>query len=133
MNIKLNAESLQRLVEERARRMLTAGAIVIENATRQLISVPAPRKAVTSRAGIRYYRATVGATPGAPPRKLSGVLRRRLTHEVDVPNRIARIGVNTPYAARLESENHRYLTLALQRHGKEAYEAMVRAGQQGGP
>ena len=66
---------------------------------KQTLSVPAPRRRVQSKAGTYYYRATTKATPGAPPRKLSGRLRASIAYEVDADGVTARVGTNVFYAS----------------------------------
>jgi len=92
---------------------LTAGVIFLTNQVKKKISEPAPRKRVKGKRGkkkgVIYYRATTPATPGAPPRKLSGTLRQRVNYRIEPDGSGAVIGAYTPYAARLEYEGHPYL------------------------
>lgn len=81
----LTPDQIERKVEQLAGRGLAAGASYLAQRLKEKISVPAPRRRVIagprSKArvpGTPYYVATVRATPGAPPRKLSGNLRNRV-------------------------------------------------------
>lgn len=130
MNIQLDPSALQRLMDERVHRILYAGLSVLKTATKEILSVPAPRVRVVSKGGVAYWRATTPATPGAPPRKLSGVLRQRVTSSIDVKTRTGRYGTYTPYAARLEAQAHRYLTVVLEQRGQDAFAAMRKAAEQ---
>lgn len=115
-------------VERRLNRGLTAGANVLLNRIKEKLSVPAPRVLVTSKKGIPYYRATTRATPGAPPRKLSGRLRASGSYEVDIAERNTRIVFNTIYAIPLDTHmNHPYLSSTLPEAAAEMKEAMKRA------
>ena len=55
-------------------------AIFLAARLKEAVSEPAPRKRVVTRLGDIYYRATVRAIAGAPPRKLSGKLRQSITY-----------------------------------------------------
>lgn len=72
------------------------------------------------------------ATPGAPPRKLSGQLRRSIAWEIRNMGAVGRVGTNTVYARRLEQTGHRFLTLALEKYAAEIYAIMGRSFSTGG-
>ena len=60
----------------------------LEAKVKEAVSTPAPRKLVKPRDGSApYYRATTPATPGAPPRMVSGNLRDKVTSRMDGPRR----------------------------------------------
>lgn len=93
-----------------AGRGLEAATIHLLNRTRETLSVPAPRK----RNAMGRYRATVPATPGAPPRKLSGDLRRSMAYQMFRQKTIGRVGTNKVYARPLEGwMNHSFLYYTL--------------------
>lgn len=116
-----NGHALAQQVNRALGQGVHAAAAFLASRVRELVSVPAPRRRVVGRrgkvAGLTYYRATTPAVPGAPPRKLSGQLRRNVTSE-RVDDTTARVGVPlgpVPYARRLELEGHPYLAVALKR------------------
>ncbi len=107
-------------------RALAAGAITLVGRVKETLSVPAPRSRVRSRAGVVHYRATTPATPGAPPRKLSGRLRASQGYSVSPSTLTARIGSNLIYAG-WEYRGHPYLAPTLAAHRQEIATAMERA------
>lgn len=113
----MTPEQVQREAERLVGRGLYAAGLFYMGRVKELLSVPAPRRLVKSRSGVSYYVATTPATPGAPPRKLSGRLRasgsvRKLS---DVWVQCGMGGVK--YARRLELEmNHRFLSVALRQN-----------------
>lgn len=117
----LTPDQIERKVEQLANGGLKAGASYFADRLKDKISVPAPRRRVIagprSKArvpGTPYYVATVRATPGAPPRKLSGNLRNRVMfRQRDV---LAwQVGVfNIAYGRRHEVGLHPYIWPALQ-------------------
>jgi phage gpG-like protein len=94
----------------------------LKSRIKEVISEPAPRKRVTSRkTGTIYYRAKTKAKAGAPPRKLSGQLRRSITEEYSKVLRTSRVGTNVIYARRLEKgingkNAHPYLVKTMERY-----------------
>ena len=95
-----------------AGRGLEAATIHLTNRVRQTVSEPAPRK----RNKLGTYRATVRATPGAPPRKLSGDLRRSMAWQMFRQKTIGRVGTNKVYGRSLETwMNHSFLGYTLQK------------------
>ena len=112
---------------------LKAGAIFLSSRVKEILSVPAPRVRVLGKrgksAGIYYYRATEPATPGAPPRKLSGRLRASQTWEIrgDDGEIIARVGTNAIQARRLEHEGHPFLGPASEQW-REQLAGIIRRG-----
>lgn len=125
-------EQIIREVQARAKKGLKAATIWVSGKVKEILSVPAPRALVKPRFGAPYYRATSPATPGAPPRKLSGQLRRSIAWEMRNNDTVGRIGTNMVYGRKLEEMNHPYLSLALQTYGNEIKTIMGRAFQRGG-
>lgn len=97
-------------VERLAGRGLLAAGTFLQSRIKEKLSVPAPRKRVYRSDGSYYWRATTRATPGAPPRKVSGRLRASVMVRQPSANRV-QIGVfNLIYARPLETwMNHKYL------------------------
>ncbi|VTS05309.1 hypothetical protein [Tuwongella immobilis] len=106
-------EQIAEEVERAAGRGLTAAAIFLSGRIKEVVSVPAPRKRVKTKRGGIAYRAATPATPGAPPRKLTGRLRASIGYEVAVDGKVARVGTNMIYARRLIATNHDFLTNVL--------------------
>lgn len=105
-------------VDAEAKRLVNRGIEVagrfLVNVLKEVLSVPAPRKILTNRkTGVRYYVATIRATPGAPPRKLSGRGRASIASEHDRVTGISRVGTNVKYMARHERENHPWLEITF--------------------
>lgn len=88
---------------ERAGKGLAAAAIYLSGRIKEAISIPAPRRKVLGANGIVRYAASTKATPGAPPRKLSGQLRRTITWQWMEKLIRARVGTNIKYARPLET------------------------------
>ncbi len=63
-----------------------------------------------SWADVRYEPSP--ATPGAPPRKLSGRGRASVTREIDRENLVGRVGTNVPYMRKHEYTGHPWLHVA---------------------
>ncbi len=112
----------------KANKGLLAMAYEYQGLVRRTLSVPAPRRRVVAgpyagsdlryysgtprRPGDIYYVATTRATPGAPPRKLSGHLRRSIAVDAsrfNGPENVIRVGTNVPYGKTLEEGTHKYL------------------------
>lgn len=114
----MTPQEIEREVLKNLGRGLEAGAIFLKARVKETLSVPAPRKRVLGKrgknAGVYYYRATTPATPGAPPRKLSGRLRSSITHEMSNDGLTARVGTNVEYAQHLEEGGHAYLITTLE-------------------
>jgi hypothetical protein len=105
---------------------LVAAGIHATRRLKEVLSVPAPRRIAVAgvRAkwvppGTRYYVATTRATPGAPPRKLSGQLRRSVTYEVSPGKTFVRVGTNVVYARKLENGGHPWLLKTMIAIGPE--------------
>lgn len=105
-------------VERLVGRGLTAAAIHLSTRVKEIVSVPAPRVRVISGRRSRNpgqvgYRAATPATPGAPPRKLTGRLRASIAYEVSPGGRVARVGTNVIYARSLIHHGHDFLRSVL--------------------
>lgn len=105
---KLLAARIKAQVERGASKGTQAAAVFLVARIKETLSVPAPRKRVTSFAGVVYYKATTKATPGAPPRKVSGRLRSSITYAIISPKE-AWVGTNVHYAKPLERKGHKFL------------------------
>ncbi len=96
---RLLAIRITQQVQRGAGKGLAAAVTFLASRVREAVSVPAPRRAVRAagvgrkKGGILYYVATTRATPGAPPRKLSGKLRQSIWSKMVSPTR-AVIGAN---------------------------------------
>lgn len=117
----MTAQQVQAECQRLAGRGVWAAAKLYTNLVKQELSVPAPRRLVTSgprsrNPGTRYYRATTKASPGAPPRKLSGRLRGSIANEFDKDTNTARAGTNVIYAKRHERGTHQFLLPVLERN-----------------
>lgn len=120
-----SSDDLIKRLEKSLVRGLTKGCIHMANETKKLISVPAPRRRVVARDGSIYWRATTPATPGAPPRKLSGNLRRSVAYIVDQNEFVGKIGTNVNYGRFLEYRNHPWLRVILQRELRRASQIVI--------
>src|SRR4051812_1245627 len=98
----LTPQQIEAEVSRNIGRGLLAGAIFLTARVKEVLSVPAPRRRVLARSGAYYYRATTPATPGAPPRKLSGRLRASADYQLLPGGTEARVGSPVVYARRLE-------------------------------
>lgn len=123
----MGADDVIRGIRPALVRALTAGAVLLTGRVKETLSVAAPRKRVTSRKGVRYYRATTPAVKGAPPRKLSGRLRASITYRVDADGLVARVGTGVVYARRHELGDHPFLVPTLAAHQREVAAAMEAA------
>lgn len=97
-------------IAQLAGRGLQAATIHLTNRVRQAVSVPAPRR----RTKMGRYVATTPASPGAPPRKLSGHLRRSIAWQMFKAGTVGRVGTNVLYGGPLEGwMNHSFLAYTL--------------------
>lgn len=96
-----NGDKIAAEIDRIAARRLVAAAVYLTGKVKEVLSVPAPRQLVKSPRG-NFYRATVDAKRGAPPRKLSGRLRASMTYQVLDAGKRVRIGTNVIYARRHE-------------------------------
>ena len=93
---------VQLAVHREEARGLKAAAIFLAARIKEFLTIAAPRKAVMIR-GVIQYLASQKATRGAPPRKLSGHLRRSITYQVNAEGTEAKVGTNLEYG-RLQEE-----------------------------
>lgn len=107
------SERAKRDLERSIGKGLRAAAIYLKNRVKEAISVPAPRVRFVARDGTAYYRATTPATPGAPPRKLSGRLRASIEYEMDEDKLTARVGTSVVYGRVHEEGVHQFLMPTL--------------------
>lgn len=98
---------------------LRRAAVYLTNEIKETLSEPAPRARVLGASGSAYYRATTPATPGAPPRKITGRLRASIAYTVDPSNLTARIGTNVIYGPPLEFGNHPFASVTLNKRRAE--------------
>ena len=126
-----NGEELDRQMQAAARRGVVAGCIFLKDKIREAVSVPAPRKRVLGRrgrfAGVLHHRATEPATPGAPPRKVTGRYRSTIDYQVAGDGLSGRIGSNAVQARRLEEGGHPHIRITLERNRDELAQVMTRA------
>lgn len=111
--MSLNPVAMIERQRREAVRRLTKAAVHVTNAMKVKLSVPAPRERVTGRDGSVYYRATVPATPGAPPRKLSGRLRASIAYRVNPDSLTAVVGTPVVYGPVHEYGNHPFARITL--------------------
>lgn len=105
---------IQRM-RQAADRGVTKATIHLKNQAKVTLSVPAPRKRVQARRGVFYYRATTPAIKSAPPRKLSGHLRRSVASETDKKDLVGRVGTNVIYGRVHEHGDHPWLDITYER------------------
>jgi hypothetical protein len=83
-------------------RLAAAGAMCVTE-LKHVLSVPAPTR--VAKSGRRY--ATTPATPGAPPRKVTGIGRAAVTFLIDPVALTCRVGLRLNYMKKHElSERH---------------------------
>jgi hypothetical protein len=83
-------------------RLAAAGAMCVTE-LKHVLSVPAPTR--VAKSGRRY--ATTPATPGAPPRKVTGIGRAAVTFLIDPAALACRVGLKLHYMRKHElSERH---------------------------
>ena len=112
-------------IRANAVRSLVRTAIEATNDLKKIVSVPAPRK--VSKTTGRVYAATK-ATPGAPPRKLTGRGRAGIAYKVDKDELVATVGVNVFYMPIQEFKlNHKWVQPTMAAHGSK-YERMLAGG-----
>lgn len=111
----MDFHEINRRNRERAVKALTAAAMMAANEIKDTLSVPAPRKTIKGRGGSRYYRAATPATPGEPPRKLSGRLRASISWGVDKINLRSWVGTNVVYGPVHEHGAHPFVQASIAR------------------
>jgi hypothetical protein len=138
-----HGDDMMRFMQRELEKRVTRACIYLTGEVKQVLSVPAPRKRVYVKSIVKdrkvtvtfnpasvtatpfnrtvntlMYVATVPATPLAPPRKLSGNLRRKITWEVKtIGGEVrGRVGTNVIYGRKLELDPknpHQYLAPTL--------------------
>jgi len=124
-----NSKAVVRVIDDRSRLGMRKMVDFLVEKTKEILSVPAPKTLVKPRFGAPYYRALTPATPGAPPRKLSGALQASIygvvrgngTHSWGV------VGTDLIYGAPLEKRNHPFVTLAMKRYGNHLRMILARS------
>lgn len=96
------------------RNCMQKAAIYFVGKVKKKLSIAAPRKRVIGRSGVMYYRAITKASPGTPPRKLSGRLRSSITWRWSADGKSIEVGTNVFYGQILEEGNHPFLLPTLQ-------------------
>lgn len=109
-------DEIDAAVQRMAGKGLAAVATHLQRRIKEVISIAPPDlKMITSKSGRTYWRTRIRATPGAPPRKISGNLRNNV-----VARRISdlhwQVGVwGVVYASPLERRmGHPYLMPTVQ-------------------
>jgi hypothetical protein len=94
-------------------RLAAAGAMCVTE-LKHVLSVPAPTR--VAKSGRRY--ATTPATPGAPPRKVTGIGRAAVTFLIDPAALACRVGLKLHYMRKHELDEthpHKWLYPTLAR------------------
>lgn len=114
------SEQIDAIVRRAAGKGLDAAARFLANQIKEVLSIPAaPVRYKTNRVGkrgsiIQPRRAATPATPGAPPRKLTGRLRASVASSYDASRAVAKVGTSAHYGQPLEVRmDHAYLIPAL--------------------
>lgn len=118
---KIDPERVKREFERQIGRGLRGAAAFAANRAKEIVSVPAPRK--RTKSGLR---ASTPAMPGAPPRKLSGTLRSRITSEV-ISDTQARVGLRLDYGAIHEYGDHPFLSVMIEKN-RDALARLIAGG-----
>jgi phage gpG-like protein len=106
-------------VKRLAGRGVAAAAYFYAARVKEVLSVPAPRRNYITRKKVKRVVASTPATPGAPPRKLTGRLRGSIATLVQDGGKRARVGTNVIYARRHELGTHPFLMPTLRKHLKD--------------
>lgn len=101
------------MAKNKAGEGLKAAAEFYKVLLRQAISVQAPYVVYFSKKGKPRYRALTEATPGAPPRRVSGNLLRRTAMDFDSAANVARVFTDVNYGAMLEKSGHPWFVPTL--------------------
>jgi phage gpG-like protein len=103
-------------VKRSAGKGVAAAAYFYAARVKEVLSVPAPRASYLTKRNVKRVIATTRATPGAPPRKLTGRLRASISVLMLDGGRRARVGTNVIYARRHELGTHPFLMPTLRKH-----------------
>jgi hypothetical protein len=118
-------DTLAEEIRANATRALVRTAIACTSDLKKILSVPAPRK--VSKITGRVYAATK-ATPGAPPRKLTGRGRASVSYTVDKDKLVAVVGTNVIYMPVQEFKlNHKWVVPTMAANGTK-YERLLAGG-----
>lgn len=121
---------LKREARQKAARGAEAGCRFLAGIFREVLNVQAPRRRVKGNGA--YFAATEPATPGAPPRKVSGDLQRSTQVQV-IPAEPGQDGgaqiVCNAYGRILEDKGHPWIEPTLDRFQQEL-EIVVGAAMQ---
>ena len=104
-----NAAEIEKKVEDQLQQNIVRAAIHLKNAMQATLNVQAPR-----RLSGRRWVATTAASPGAPPRRVSGFGRGSVSFRIDVPGRKASL-VAVGYLVRLETRGHPWIQPTLEK------------------
>jgi len=107
---------IQVMAENQAGEGLKACAKFFQTVLRQTISVQAPYVVHFSKTGKPSYRALTKATPGAPPRRVSGNLMRRVAMDFDDANNVAYVFTDVDYGAKHEKGDHPWMLPTLKKN-----------------
>lgn len=88
-----------------------AAARHLANKCREKVSVQAPLVRAKKSGRIR---AAMPATPGAPPRRVSGIFKISIEEVWDETEQSWAVGSSVPYAQPLEDQGHLWLTDTMQ-------------------
>lgn len=108
-------------VQQAALKCVVRACIACVNDLKVTVSVPAPRL-VAKRSG-RIYAATK-ATPGAPPRKLTGRGRAAIAYRIDKAELTGYVGNSVIYMSYWERHDHKWVRPTLAAN-KEKYSRIL--------
>lgn len=98
-------ERARQVYESRMKRALTVVAVAFVTDLKKQVSVPAPRRRTKSG---RIVAATP-ATPGAPPRVVTGRGRASLSMRIEIQDKKIVIMVGAAYMMIHEEKNHKWI------------------------
>ena len=95
----LSPSQIEEKVQRLAGRGLLAAGTFLNARIKETLSVPAPRRRMTRGDGTKTWVATTKATPGAPPRKVTGSFRAKVMVRQPRPD-VVQVGVFNDVRAR---------------------------------
>lgn len=113
-----NADNVRREIDALMIQRLEKTAITLQNRVRETLSEPPKggRRKVIGRSGVPFYVARNPATPGAPPRKITGRFRSTMAYMRLADNGGFRVGTNDIRGRPFETwMNHPFLMPTLDR------------------